>query len=106
MRVGQLQNPVRRKGIAGERGEAIKDRHRGLTVQLLVENGLGQTVKRGLAKFHTAGSYPLNNLREHGIRVLEMVDRLSMAGRLGGAGGGWQVNLLHDGQKVYHKRRM
>src|ERR1035438_9973671 len=72
--VGQFENALRGQRIAGQSGEAMEDGHGRFTVQLLIEDRLGQGVKRGLAKLHAARPYALDNRGQHGVGFLQVTD--------------------------------
>src|SRR6266700_4210199 len=70
--LAQFQNPFRSERLSRERRETLEDGHRRLAIQLLINDGLGQTVKLRIAVFHAAGTDALDDGTHQGIGLTEM----------------------------------
>ena len=81
--IREFENALRRQRVAGARGEAVKDSGGSFAVQLLIQDRLGQRVKRGLTKLHAAGSDALDDCGESGIGLLEVIDCFLVTIRFG-----------------------
>src|SRR5260370_26423086 len=77
--VGELENSFRCQRLASQRSEWIEDCHSSLAVQLLVQDGFGQTVKLGRPKLHPTWPDALDNGAHYGVGFLKVCDGLSHA---------------------------
>jgi hypothetical protein len=68
---------LRRDGVSHQIGEAIEDGDRSLAVELLIEDGLGEAVERGLAVFHAAGANALDDGGQGRVGLLQVENRFS-----------------------------
>jgi len=75
--IAELKDAFRTERLAGKRGEAFKNRCRGLAIQLLVDDRLRQAGKLRRSKFHAAWAHAVNNGTQDRIGFLEVMESLS-----------------------------
>src|SRR5580692_1452781 len=67
---GKLRDTFRRERFTSEGRKSPEDRYGGFPIQLLIDNGLGQTMEYRLAKFHSAGPDSFNDGSHDRVRFL------------------------------------
>src|SRR5580704_5012707 len=71
---GKLRNTFRCERSTSESCKSLEDGYGGFPIQLLIDNGLGQTMKYRLAKFHAAGPDALDDRSQDRVGFLKVID--------------------------------